>query len=331
MSRAEEKLRFLLALQEECGGSIPFERYMREALYHPDFGYYTASIRGIGRKGDFTTWPVLHRSLATAIARWIKTRRPRHVIEVGAGTGELAAAVRRALGWWGRPQHHIVEISPVLRAEQQKLLGRGVTWHPSMRAAVEACGGEAVIYSNELVDAFPCRVFQKQGPAWRELALRIEGTQVSEQWLDTTRPESTAFAHDWPDGQRIEVQESFRHWVQEWLPAWQRGAMLSIDYGDVCPDLYQRRPRGTLRSYVHHTRKEGEGVYMGFGQRDITLDVNFSDLRQLPGLTFERQLRLDAFIKEYGQVKDVPATFEQAGEAFQAIVHTRRSAARAKP
>lgn len=319
----EEKLRFLLALQEECGGQVPFERWMAEALYHPRFGYYTASIRGLGRRGDFTTWPQLHRSLARAIARWVRSRKMPHVVEVGAGTGELAAAVRRELGFFFKPHHHIVEISPILQEQQRKRLGRAVTWHPTVKDALEACRGEAVIYSNELVDAFPCRVFQKHGEAWWELALRVEGAAVREVWLDSPRPESTVFAHDWPEGQRVEVQESFRHWLAEWLPAWRSGAMLTIDYGENAPDLYLRRPRGTLRSFVHHQRKEGEGVYMGFGQRDITLDVNFSDLRHLPGLRVEKQMRLDEFIQASGQT--VPPQFGQAGEAFQAMVHERGS------
>jgi len=37
--------------------------------------------------------------------------------------------------------------------------------------------------------------------------------------------------------------------------------MLTIDYGDTCPALYLRRPRGTLRAYAHHQRLEGYDVY----------------------------------------------------------------------
>lgn len=319
-----EKLPFLLGLQEELGGSIPFDRWMTEALYHPVFGYYSANIRGIGRRGDFTTWPVLHRSLAEAIARWALKHKPSgrwHLIEIGAGTGELAEAVLKAIGWWNRPRYHIVDVSAPLRTAQQKRLGSKATWHDSVAEALAACGGEAVIFSNELVDAFPCRIFQKQTGAWRELALRIEGGRLQEIWREAALPDSTVFSHDWPDGQRVEVQESFRAWQQQWLPQWKEGAMLTIDYGDRSPALYHRRPQGTLRAYAHHQRLEGREAYAGFGLRDLTVDVNFSDLEKGSSGPAEFST-LTEFLTAQG-VKSDPVLAE-AGEAFKVLVQRVR-------
>jgi SAM-dependent MidA family methyltransferase len=316
-----DKLRFLLDLQDELGGAIPFDRWMAEALYHKTFGYYSANIRGIGRKGDFTTWPVVHRSLAVGIARWALKNRPAkrwHLIEIGAGTGELAESVLKAIGWWNRPRYHIVDVSGPLRAAQQKRLGRRAIWHETVSEALAACGGSAVIFSNELVDAFPCRIFQKQTGAWRELALRIEGGKVQEIWREVALPELTVFAHDWPDGQRVEIQESYRSWQQQWLPEWKQGAMLTIDYGDKSSGLYHRRPQGTLRAYSHHQRLEGREAYAGFGLRDLTVDVNFSDL--LAWTKGEaRYSTLAEFLVEQG-VGSVPELAE-AGEAFKVLCH----------
>jgi SAM-dependent MidA family methyltransferase len=313
------KLSFLLGLQEELGGAIPFERWMAEALYHPGFGYYSANIRGIGRRGDFTTWPVLHRSLAEGIARWALEHKPSgrwNLIEIGAGTGELAEAVLKAIGWWNRPGYHIVDVSAPLRAAQQQRLGRKAVWHDTVADALAACGGEAVIFSNELVDAFPCRIFQNQAGNWRELALRIEGGRVQEVWREGALPDSTVFAHDWPDGQRVEVQESFRAWQQQWLPQWKKGAMLTIDYGDRCPALYHRRPQGTLRSYAHHQRLEGREAYAGFGLRDLTVDVNFSDLEKWSAGAPEFST-LAEFLA--GQGVKTGAALAESGEAFKVL------------
>jgi len=323
VSHAAEKLRFLLELQESLGGGIPFERWMREALYHPQFGYYTAGIRGIGRRGDFTTWPVLHDSLARAIAHWALENKPPgrwHLIEIGAGTGELAAGVLRAIGWWNRPRYHIVDVSAPLRAEQQKRLGRKATWHNFMAEALNACDGAALIFSNELADAFPCRIFQKHDAAWRELALHIDDGRIIESWREAPLPESTVFDHEWPDGQRVEVQESYQHWQQEWLPFWKSGSMLTMDYGDNCPALYHRRPQGTLRAYAHHQRLEGSGAYAGFGTRDLTVDVNFSDLQKWagPGAKFST---LSEFLTRQ-RAADVPS-LAGAGEAFKVLVQSR--------
>ena len=55
--------------------------------------------------------------------------------------------------------------------------------------------------------------------------------------------------------------------------------MLAIDYGDVLPQLYHRRPRGTLRGYLLQQRMEGPDLYQNIGRQDLTADVNFTDVR----------------------------------------------------
>jgi len=311
-------IEFLEQLQAAHGGSIPFDRWMQEALYHPQHGYYTANIRDIGRGGDFTTWPVMRRNLSRAIARWARSHQPRgkwHLIEIGAGTGALGAGVWKALGWFGRPQFHIVDVSPVLRAAQRKVLPRGTRWHDSMADALAACDGEAVIYSNELVDAFPCRVFQKQDDRWRELSLSIGGSRWVEHWTEpATLPDSSSLTHPWPDGQRVETQEAFRQWYEAWRPLWKAGAMLVIDYGEEVAELYHRRLRGSLRAYAHHQRIEGPQAYIGFGKRDLTVDVNFTDLRQWLRAPGPAQT-LAHFLSAQGQ----PVELGDAGEAFKVL------------
>ena len=332
MSGTAEKLQFLLELQEDQRGCIRFDRWMREALYHEKFGYYTAHIRDFGRRGDFTTWPAISESLSLAVGRWIlqnKSSDRANVIEIGAGNGELAASVIKAIGWWKKPRYHIVEISSRLQEVQGERLGSKAAWHASILEALEACGGAAVIISNELVDAFPCRVFKKQADGWRELALRIEGKVVVEEWIAAALPPSTVFSESWPVGQRVEVHESFRLWVREWLPVWKAGGMLTIDYGDTCPTLYRRHPRGTLRAYAHHQRLEGREVYGGFGLRDLTADVNFSDLQQEPALLTRAFGTLTEFISAAGGFSAKDRRSELlgapggAGEAFKFLVQTR--------
>ena len=321
MSDAAEKLAFLLALQESLGGSIPFERWMREALYHEKFGYYTTQIREVGRQGDFTTWPAREDNLAQAIVTWLKGWKCRHLIEVGAGSGQLAHGIIRALGWWKRPQYHIVEASPILQAQQQKRLGRKALWSESLAAALARCDGDAVIISNELVDAFPCRVFQYQGAAWWELALRIESGKILENWIAAALPDSTVAESEWPEGQRVEIHESYRQWQAEHLAGWHRGAMLTIDYGDTCPRLYHRRPRGTLRAYGHHQRFEGMEAYGAFGRRDLTADVNFSDLtRWRPGSAHEL-MTMGEFLGKYHH--PVAGQLQAAADAFQVLIQAR--------
>ena len=280
MSRATAHL---LALQEESGGPLPFERFMREALYHPEFGYYTARIRDVGARGDFSTFATLGNSLAQFLARWIVENKARDVIEVGPGNGQLAAQILGELGWWRRRsvRYHLVDVDGPLRAAQdQRLRGFRVQRHPDLASALRATGGRAWIFSNELPDAFPCRVFELTPEGWLELHLHLGADGIREVLLPTTLPESTAFRADFRPGQRVEIHESYRHWLRASAGQWTSGAMLTIDYGDPMPALYHRRTAGTLRGYAHHQRLTGHEIYQAPGRLDLTADVNFSDLEK---------------------------------------------------
>jgi SAM-dependent MidA family methyltransferase len=261
---------------------ISFEEFMRRTLHDPQHGYYARRIRGVGQRGDFTTAPMLSDTLARAIATWaaqaMQETGCRDLIEIGPGEGKLAAAVFKHLPWrirW-RARLHLVETSPPLAEIQKEQLGRRTRWHDSPAAAFAACKGRAVIFSNELVDAFPVRLFEKQPDGWREIAV---GEDAAESLMPPAPlPPSSVFSETHAPGQRVEVHDSYRLWISEWLPLWKAGRMLTIDYGAPVETIYQRRPRGTLRAYLFHQRLEGPAIYQNPGRQDITADVNFSDL-----------------------------------------------------
>lgn len=284
-------LDFLHSLQEQCGGSIPFERYMAEALHHPRFGYYGSRIANVGARGDFSTSATISESLGTAIAAWCLARAKAlkwqriAIIEVGAGNGMLARTVLRQLGWFRRlrTDYLIVESSPVLKERQIKLLRRqGVKWHDSVESALGALDGQALIFSNELVDAFPCRLFEKQSDGWSELNVTLShdgslaetiGMQIQgDPWFNTFR--------ELPLGQRIERHESFLRWLGGWAPQLRQGSVLTIDYGDVAGKLYEGKIAGSIRAYWKHQRLTRRDIYARFGKQDLTADVNFSDLME---------------------------------------------------
>lgn len=260
---------------------------MAEALYHPEFGYYTANIPTVGRQGDFSTAATLSGAFGNAIAAW--TQGHGNVIELGAGDGSLAEAVlKQRAGWsWERRhsrlrQYHIVEISPVLRERQQARLGRWkgmVTWHKEIGETLAACEGAAAIFSNELVDAFPVRWLRWDGSRWEEIGLRFDPAKgLAEEFRPVEIPSLPQA--EFPTGQRVEWAESYRRWLTSWAPSWKRGAMLTIDYGaDTWPEIYHRRMGGTLRGYYRQQRVDGAEVYLRFGKQDLTADVCFDAVR----------------------------------------------------
>jgi len=225
-------------------------------------------------------------ALGEAVGRWLLEEAGRrgwkcfNVIECGPGSGALAVSVKKSFGWLGKRKVdlHLVETSEPLRAQQQARV-RG-TWHNTIEEALAACQGTALIYHNEFLDAFPCRVFRKDAGAWTELYLQVVNGKLTETFLPPQRPlpDAQIFEHAWADGQRIEVFASVRDWMKELSKAWREGAMLSIDYGGLSSEIYDRRPQGTLRGYRGQQRLTGAEVYELPGRQDITADVNFEDL-----------------------------------------------------
>lgn len=265
---------------------IPFDAFMRRALYDPERGYYSRRIPGVGQRGDFTTAPMLSEAPAKAIAAWAaQTMREtgcRNLVEIGPGEGKLAESVLKHLPWnlrW-RVRLHLVETSKPLAEIQRQRLGKKAVWHSSPADALAACGGKAAIFSNELVDAFPVRRFQQTPDGWRELALAFDaGGIVRESWLPPAPlPDSSSFSQNHPPGQCIEIHESYHRWLAEWVPCWKAGRLLTIDYGAEAGSIYRRRPRGTVRAYLLQQRLEGPDIYQNIGRQDITADVNFTDL-----------------------------------------------------
>ncbi|MGI9244247.1 MAG: SAM-dependent methyltransferase [Verrucomicrobiales bacterium] len=260
------------------GGQISLEEFMRLALYDAEHGYYSTRIKTVGRHGDFSTSATLDSALGEAIANWGKCGSGR-LIEIGAGDGSLAEQVLTASGWWRRRRmrYHIVDTSAGLISKQRERLsgfGSLVQWHTDVGEALQACGGEADLFSNELVDAFPASVLRwDAGSAvWEELFVRADGTEISGP---------SEFSCGWQpaDGQRIERHLSYRAWLEGWVGEWKSGRMLTIDYGGTFPELYARRPAGTLRAYFAQMRFDGIGEFLQrAGAQDLTADVNFSDL-----------------------------------------------------
>lgn len=341
---------FLAERFSEAGGSLSFEEFMRLALYDADHGYYGARIAGVGEsRGDFATAATLSGGLGAAVAEWIaeESRRPGWnrlvagrgsgrgrvpVIEIGAGSGQLAETVLRGLGWRGRRRvdYRIVEISLPLRdAQRRRLRGRRIAWHGSVEEALGAAGGRALIFSNELADAFPAKWLRwsAEGERWEEIWLRFSPERGLREEFRPLAPEWTAadfsaLALPSPaDGQRVEIQPALRDWLGGWVDAWTGGSMLTVDYGGSAETIYHRRPGGSLRAYFRNERIEGGGIYRRFGQQDLTVDVNFPDLRRWgEGFGFST-VALESqrdFFARYGLGEDAMAG-EGAGEAFQVL------------
>src|SRR3954470_12935104 len=87
-----------------CQGPVRFDWFMEQALYHPEFGYYSSGRCEIGRRGDYFTsvsvGPLFGKLMAGQFAEiWETLGRPDDftVVEQGAHQGEFASDVMEAL------------------------------------------------------------------------------------------------------------------------------------------------------------------------------------------------------------------------------------------
>src|SRR5580658_5947153 len=157
---------------DAAGGCIDFATFMNLALYAPGLGYYSAGSSKIGMAGDFTTAPEVSELFARCVARQcaqlLAAAPGGSILEVGAGTGSMAATILEELAAaQALPVHYdILEVSADLAERQRQRLAAlpaelrsRVRWLQQL-PAVPMTG---VILANEVLDALPCRRFVTHG------------------------------------------------------------------------------------------------------------------------------------------------------------------------
>ena len=125
--------------------------------------YYYATRDPLGADGDFITAPEISQMFGELVGAaladcWARAGSPPEAVyaELGPGRGTLAADAMRVLrraGFAGAV--HLVETSPALRAEQERVVPEAVS-HESIDELPEA---PLLLVANEFFDALPIRQF----------------------------------------------------------------------------------------------------------------------------------------------------------------------------
>jgi len=259
---------------------LRFDRFMEEALYHPEHGYYER-LSSLGKNGDFYTAPSLHPLFGWTLARFatpmLEALREPVVVEAGAGLGDLAAA---ALDFWrrfhpdlyARLEYRILERSQHLKKKQRERLAD----HPRVRFVEALTPFEGVFFANEVLDAFPVRVFRRTPEGWKEVYV-TSFSEPREVLLDVTDPPEILQRVP-ATVEQVEVAEGIPPFLQEVASALVRGMGLWVDYGEEEAVLFSRYPSGTLQGYRHH---RVVNPLEHPGETDITAFVNFTEVRRV--------------------------------------------------
>jgi SAM-dependent MidA family methyltransferase len=266
-----------------AGGWLSFARYMELALYAPGLGYYTGGSTKLGGAGDFVTAPELSPLFSQTLARQlgeIQAAIGGSVLELGAGSGRMAADVLLTLDRMGRlPERYaILEPSPDLRERQQQRiaslpahLSQRVQW---LEALPEVWTGSVV--ANEVLDALPVHLV-----VWGDV-LHERGVVVADgKFAYQDLPLTPGGLHDAasrvqaPAGYVSEISLAAPALIEALAAALQRGALLFIDYGFGRSEYFHpQRSAGTLMCHYRH-RVHDDPFFLP-GLQDITAHVDFT-------------------------------------------------------
>ncbi len=277
------------------GGHIGFERFMQLALYAPGLGYYSAGAAKLGEAGDFIT--AAERSglyaecLAGQCAEVLSTLRGGSILELGAGSGTLAARILATLEREDLPpdRYLILEVSADLRARQRETIARMT---PSLAARVEWLDRlperplSGVLLASEVLDALPVALFRVAGSASGRWIESLEVVSADSGFALSAFPADAALVRmvaeiesdldePLPIGFSSECRPMLGDWMASVARALEQGIMLIVDYGLPRREYYAvERDGGTLLCHYRH-RAHADPFFLP-GLQDIGAWVDFT-------------------------------------------------------
>ena len=166
----EDNTDIMLRFLNENGSATRFDKYMEEHLFG-DNGYYNNKVT-IGPHGDFIT-DSNYREFAHIIYLYLKQKKlySEHFLEIGGGEGTFK---NNYLKYDPDTKYISVDISKKLACKQKRMGGKGTIISNINNLPINDNMIEGNIFSNELIDALPCRVF-KISKGKREYKIDKEG------------------------------------------------------------------------------------------------------------------------------------------------------------
>lgn len=285
----EQVLTYLQQYIHEKGGWISFADYMQVVLYTPHLGYYSGEANKFGHGGDFVTAPEMSplfaQSLANQVAQ-VLDQVSGDVLELGAGTGKLAAGLLLKLNELQAlpQQYYILEVSANLRLRQQEYLIHVLPSHLYSRIQwlnVLPTTFTGVVVGNEVLDAIPVHVVEWQAGQWLERGVGFEQRLVwQSRPLQNLSMVATIDTQQLPDGYITEVCPAAQGLIASLAEMLTQGLILLPDYGFPASEYYHpQRAQGTLMCHYQHYAHDDPLIYPGL--QDVTAHVDFTAMAEI--------------------------------------------------
>lgn len=288
LARSQALIQWLHTEINAANGVISFAAFMEAALYHPQYGYYTAPAIKIGAMGDFTTAPEISSLFAACFAKQCESLlsqlTKRHILEWGAGSGRFACDLLMALASADTlpDAYYIIEKSPALREQQKTLIAAAI---PQLQSRVHWLDDMpphfiGIVLANEVLDALPVTCFciednkiMEKGVTWENDSLAWKQCSPSAELQSALTPVLADIRL--PDNYHSEINLSLEPFLQSLVTSMQEGVILLIDYGYGQKEYYHpARKAGTLTCFYKHHQTDNPFIYPGL--QDITAHVDFT-------------------------------------------------------
>jgi SAM-dependent MidA family methyltransferase len=274
---------------------MSMEDFMGIALYHRDEGYYMKQKKKIGKNGDFYTSSsvsdVFGKVWADVFARTIiKQQLDPAIVEFGSGNGNFAKHVLTALKENGHD--HITYIIIEKSLYHRQLLKENLKRFPVVVMSTFEELQEAhpsfkgIIFANEVLDAFPIRIFQNTESKWNEKVVvfdnrknkfvfdsrKVENIDLVSNLNEIFSSRSKNFIH--------EVSFQMHNWLRalyEWAD--EKCCFFFVDYGYKGEEWnHIGLKEGSVRGYYRH---KIENDPLSFpGEMDITHHIDWDQVER---------------------------------------------------
>ncbi len=320
---------------DRAGGWIDFADFMHQLLYAPGLGYYAAGSVKLGPSGDFTTapemTPLFAHTLAHPLARTLGELDSREttILELGAGTGQLAQDLLKALEKQDclPNRYAILEVSTDLRQRQQEKirqlppdLQRRVEWLEHWPTELEG-----VVLANEVLDALPVQRVRWQNGQWHQWGITVmeEGWRWKTQPLPANSPllEGMPIMTDYPEPYDTEVALAAEGLMMLLGQTLKAGRAFFIDYGFPAREfIHPQRSGGTLMCHYRHHAHGDPFLYPGL--QDITAHVDFTRVvraARRAGMQVETWQTQASWLIEEGILHELEKVHGEANTDYRAV------------
>ena len=287
---------------------IPIDKFISNALYNKDYGYYSKKIP-FGKNGDFITSPAITPLFSELIALWIISfwehlGRPKifNVVELGPGNGQMCATMLRVFKkfptFLSSINIFLYEKSKALENVQKSNLNfQKIRWIKNFNKIKK---GPIIFLGNEFFDAIPIKQFKKINKIIYEQYVKLENNSKIQTLFKKANLKiinelkkynllKNQFFIEYPKQGLAELDQ-----IVDKIKK-QNGGLLLIDYG-----FLKQKNKNTLQSIKNH---KFNMIFENIGNADITSLVNFGLIKKYlkkRGLSVNNIVSQGFFLKKMG-------------------------------